>query len=248
MMGKSSLLGFLVLTCVMIGCTPTTETGVRRVKIGQSDEANLGREVLAAPVTSREAAPLDAPTRILVDSYGSTIKRNAERYGFDWRLVVAIMKVESGFSLDAESEKGASGLMQIMPATSEEVGRKLEIEDMAHPMNNIHGGIYYLGRLYKLFDGAEQTDRIRLTLAAYNAGAGRIYDAQDLAAYLRENPRSWQAVRDALPLLSKRYYTLHKNIWAQEKPRSGWFGGSKETVAYVDKVMRYYEGYRVTLN
>ena len=103
-------------------------------------------------------------------------------------------------------------------------------------------------RLYDLFRSADEPDRLRLTLAAYNSGVGRIYDAQDVAAYLQENPNTWGSVRDALPLLSKRYYTLHKNIWAKERPRSGWFGSSRETVAYVDRIMNYYDEYRLVLN
>ena len=247
-MEGSRNLAFLIIIVGFIGCTPSSENGVRRAKVAQSEDLVLGRALDVNPQTSINEVALDPATRTIVRSYGSTIRRYADKYGFDWRLVVAIMKVESGFSVDAESEKGAAGLMQIMPATSQEVGQKLEIEDMSHPMNNIQGGIYYLGRLYRLFEGASQDDRMRLTLAAYNAGAGRIYDAQDVAAYFQENPTKWQAVRDALPLLSKRYYTLHRNIWLQEKPRSGWFGSSRETVAYVEKIMKNYDEYRQTLN
>jgi membrane-bound lytic murein transglycosylase MltF len=69
-----------------------------------------------------------------------------------------------------------------------------------------------------------------------------------VAAYFHENPASWRAVKDALPLLSKRYYTLHKSIWDREKPKAGWFGNSRETIAYVERIMGYYEEYRLTLN
>jgi membrane-bound lytic murein transglycosylase F len=181
----------------------------------------------------------------MIRSYVGVVKRYSNQYGFDWRLVLAVMKAESRFAHDAESEKGASGLMQMMPLTSDEVGKVLNIEDMAHPMNNIHGGVFYLRRLYNLFDGTEEQDRIRLTLAAYNAGVGRIYDAQVLAAYLNDNPRKWESIKEALPLLSKRYYTLHRNVWDQDRPKiAGWFGSSKETITYVDRVMAYYEQYR----
>ena len=247
-MERSRNLVFLILLAIFIGCTPSSENGVRKAKLAEPEGLLLDKLAMNNPEALISQGEVDPATRSIVRSYGSTIRRYADKYGFDWRLVVAIMKVESGFSIDAESEKGASGLMQIMPATSHEVGQKLDIEDMAHPMNNIHGGIYYLGRLYRLFESADQDDRVRLTLAAYNAGAGRVYDAQEVVAYFQENPTKWQAVRDALPLLSKRYYTLHKNIWTQEKPRSGWFGSSRETIAYVEKIMRYYDGYRQTLN
>lgn len=247
-MEGSRNLAFLIIFVAFVGCTPSSENGVRKARVAQPEELTIGRLSDLNPEASINQVALDPATRTIIRSYGATIRRYSDIYGFDWRLVVAIMKAESGFSIDAESERGASGLMQIMPATSQEVGQKLEIEDMSHPMNNIHGGIYYLGRLYRLFEGTNQDDRVRLTLAAYNAGAGRIYDAQEVAAYFQENPTKWQAVRDALPLLSKRYYTLHRNIWPQEKPRSGWFGSSRETVAYVEKIMKYYDEYRQTLN
>ena len=247
-MERSRNLVFLIVLVSFIGCTPSSENGVRKASVAQPKELLIEKMSDVTPGASNNQVALDPATRTIIRSYGSTIRRYADKYGFDWRLVVAIMEVESGFSVAAESEKGASGLMQIMPATSQEVGQKLEIEDMSHPMNNIHGGIYYLARLYRLFEGANQDDRVRLTLAAYNAGVGRIYDAQEVAAYFQENPTKWQAVRDALPLLSKRYYTLHRNIWLQEKPRSGWFGSSRETIAYVEKIMKSYDEYRQTLN
>lgn len=241
-------LAFLVVFGAFLGCTPPAENLLKK------GSADLGSGITSASSVDvrgelrAQGSSLDAHTRIIMESYGSTIKMYAKKYGFDWRLILAVMKQESGFIPQAESERGASGLMQMMPYTSEEVGKVLEIEDMAHPMNNIRGGIFYLSKLYDFFEGADEPDRIRLTLAAYNAGPARVYDAQDVAAYFRDNPRKWQSVKDALPLLSKRYYTLHRNVWADERPRAGWFGESRQTIAYVDKVMGYYEDYRLALN
>lgn len=242
--GKTAI---LVVLAGFFGCTPPSDNLLKRGAMGfggnEAGEAGSARQELVP------ATHIDQPTKRILESYGSTIRGYSKEYGFDWRLVLAVMKQESRFMADAESYRGAAGFMQIMPATSEEVSKSLAIEDMAHPLNNIRGGIYYLSRLYDMFEGADEEDRLRLTLAAYNAGAGRIYDAQDVAAYFKDNPQKWQSVRDALPLLSKRYYTLHKNIWDQEKPRAaGWFGSSRQTLAYVEKVMEYYDEYRLMLN
>jgi membrane-bound lytic murein transglycosylase F len=158
------------------------------------------------------------------------------------------MKQESRFSPTAESGRGAYGLMQLMPETSEEIARDLSIDDLSHPNNNIRGGVYYMRQLYDLFEGAAEADRIKLTLAAYNAGIGRIYDAQDLAAYLREDPLTWKSIRDMLPLLSRRYDSLHRSVWDGEKPKAGYFGNSGETVKYVESVMGHYDDYRLMLN
>lgn len=241
---------FVLFSAILghIGCSPVSENVVKKSRVDNVAEASQDGGSQNGAQLATESL-VDPATQMIIRSYGPTIKKYAKKYDFDWRLILAVMKAESRFSHEAQSNKGATGLMQIMPVTSNEVGRVLEIEDMAHPKNNIHGGVYYLRKLYNLFDGAEPSDRIKLTLAAYNAGIGRVYDAQMLAAYFHDNPRKWDAIRDALPLLSKRFYTLHRNVWGQEKPKvAGWFGNSRETLAYVERIMDYYDEYRLLLN
>ncbi|HUI66001.1 MAG TPA: transglycosylase SLT domain-containing protein [Bacteroidota bacterium] len=233
---------FFVLT-VFAGCTPSGENIARRADLDAE-----GKQVTAPGSAMETATVLEPATGRFLQSYGPAIKRYAERYGFDWRLVLAVMKQESRFSRHAESSRGATGLMQIMPVTSEELARTLDLEDLSHPVNNIQAGVFYLKKLYDLFDGASEADRIKLTLAAYNAGISRVYDAQEMAAYLHESPLQWQAVRDALPFLSKRFYTLHRSIWGQDKPKSGYFGNARQTINYVDAIMNYYDDYRSVLN
>ena len=104
-------------------------------------------------------------------------------------------------------------------------------------------GIYYLSKLSENFSSASPTERMRLAVAAYNAGPARIYDAQELAAYLGEDPDSWASVRHVLPLLSRRYASLHAHVWAEGRPPHGYFGGWRETIRYVDRVMARYEEY-----
>jgi len=240
------LLTFLFIGLAFFaGCTPSSENIARKAEAVGGE-----KDTLSATVWADEGSvpALDRPAERVISRFGPTIKRYAERYGFDWRFVLAVMKQESRFYQRAESRKGAFGLMQIMPVTGLEVARKLDLRDLSHPENNIRGGIFYLRKLYTMFDGAAEADRLKLTLAAYNAGVSRVYDAQEVAAYLQEQPNEWAPVRDALPLLSKRYYTLHRNVWGQEKPRGGWFGNAKETLNYVDAVMDYYDEYRTVLN
>ena len=80
-------------------------------------------------------------------------------------LVHSIIEVESGWHPRAVSNKGAVGLMQLMPATAVTFGvtNRFEIEQ------NIRGGVAYLARLLKLFDGD-----LRLVAAAYLTGENRI--------------------------------------------------------------------------
>jgi membrane-bound lytic murein transglycosylase F len=240
------LLSIPIFLALYSGCTPIGEGVVRKVNVVPAQPSS---DAGADDEQYDQLLPvLDRPTRQIIEKYGLTIKECSREYGLDWRLVLAMMKQESRFSSMARSKKGARGLMQIMPITGMELARALSLNDLKRPRNNIRGGIFYLSRLYDLFCGAQQADRIKLALAAYNAGIGRIYDAQDVATYLKDNPSSWQAVRDALPLLSRRYYTLHRDVWERDKPASGWFGNAGETIAYVDSIMDYYDEYRLLLD
>ena len=244
-MKKPVLTLILIVLAALYGCTPSSEDIA-----GKADPRTYAREEIDTLSVASSENPdlLDAPTERCLRNYGPAIKRYSERYGFDWRLVLAIMKQESRFSRVAESHMGAEGLMQLMPVTGEEMAKKLDLDDLSHPEHNIEAGIYYLRELYNLFEGSGEADRLKLTLAAYNAGLSRVYDAQELASYLQEKPTQWQSVKDALPLLSKRYYTLHRSVWGQDKPKSGWFGNAGQTLKYVDSVMDYYDEFRLALN
>ncbi|MGD0338285.1 MAG: transglycosylase SLT domain-containing protein [Bacteroidota bacterium] len=176
--------------------------------------------------------------------YGSTIHKYSGRYDLDWRLVLAVIRQESRFTIDAESHRGAIGLMQIMPTTFEDIAEQMGLGDIMNPRTNIIAGIKHLSILSGSFDDVAPEDRTRLTLAAYNAGIGRILDAQHLALFLNDNPKTWKGVRDALPLLSKRFTTLHERAWESDRPRNGFFNDYHQTVEYVDHVMAYYDDYR----
>jgi soluble lytic murein transglycosylase-like protein len=83
----------------------------------------------------------------------------------DPKLVRAVIQVESGYNASAVSNKGAVGLMQLMPQTARELG----ISDPYDPDENIHGGTAYLRQLLTQFE-----DRIELAVAAYNAGPNAV--------------------------------------------------------------------------
>ena len=234
-----------IVVTTLCGCTPFGDDVLRKGTTASAPED--GNRVAQTEPGPAETL-VDPTTREILRAYGPTIRKYASRYEFDWRFILATMKQESRFSPSAESHRGASGLMQLMPTTGEEVARALDVENLSHPENNIRGGIYYLRELYELFNGAEEGDRIKLTLAAYNAGIGRVYDAQEIAAYLHENPLEWESIKDALPLLSRRHGSLHRGVWNASKPKTGWFGNSQETISYVESVMNHYDEYRLMLN
>ena len=96
--------------------------------------------------------------------YDEIIERYAAKYGVDPVFVRAVIQVESDFNPMCVSNKGARGLMQLMPGTAKRYGVK-QVHD---PEQNIHGGIRYLAYLLELFG-----DKPR-ALAAYNAGEGAV--------------------------------------------------------------------------
>jgi membrane-bound lytic murein transglycosylase F len=133
--------------------------------------------------------------------------------------------------------------MQVMPAMDSDTSDVIS-PDLNVPEDNIRAGISYFAQMMDLFKNTSPDDQIQLALAAYNAGPARIYDAMELAAYIGENPLQWAPVRNALPMLSMRYYSLHQSVWKDGKPKSGYFGDWRQTVSYVENVMKYYNEYQ----
>ncbi len=95
-------------------------------------------------------------TSILIETLGSQISP---------ALVLAVISVESAGRAAVESEKGAQGLMQLIPATAERFG----VEDASDPAQNIRGGVKYLTWLINHFEGD-----VLLALAGYNAGENAV--------------------------------------------------------------------------
>ena len=196
---------------------------------------------------SRVSDPAESRLSHAAERYGPLVRKYSDAFGMDWALVMAVIHQESKFDHQAVSRTGAYGLMQIMPVTQAELSDKLGVDETVTPRNNIKAGIYHLRKLYGQFHASGREDRVRLTLAAYNAGIGRIQDAQHIASYLGNDPNRWESVKQALPLLSRNSYTLHARIWPDGKPSSGYFRNARETSEYVDAVTDYYQDYAMAL-
>jgi len=116
---------------------------------------------------SVEGFPEDLPYRKLIAKY-------CAKYKMDWKIVVAVIRVESNFNPKAVSSRGAQGLMQLMPSTQKEMGVKKPFD----PEENIRGGVHYLRKLLDTFQGD-----LELTLAAYNAGVSRVKSLHAIPPY-----------------------------------------------------------------
>lgn len=95
----------------------------------------------------------------------SLIQEKAKKYNIDPKLVNAVIKAESGYNINAKSQAGAVGLMQLMPATARAMG----IGDPTDPAQNVEAGTKYLSQLLQKNNG-----NIVLALASYNAGPGNV--------------------------------------------------------------------------
>jgi soluble lytic murein transglycosylase-like protein len=104
----------------------------------------------------------------------AAIEEAAARHNVDPNLVRAVVKVESNFNPNAVSRKGAMGLMQLMPSTA----RQLNVKDPFDPEQNVDAGVRQLKRLLQNYGGD-----IKLTLAAYNAGAGAVARSSGVPHY-----------------------------------------------------------------
>jgi len=172
------------------------------------------------------------PVNGQISPYDELVRKYADRYGFDWRLVTAQMYQESRFNPKAKSEVGARGLMQLMPRTAKAMG----VKNSSDPAHNIRGGIKYLDWLRDRFDSKLPiSERIWFTLAAYNAGAGHVHDARRLARQMGYDPDRWfDHTEQAMLLLSQKEYA--------RKARFGYVNGS-EPVNYVRDIRERFEAY-----
>lgn len=167
-----------------------------------------------------------------ISPYDDIIKTYARRYGLDWRLLAAQAYVESQFDPKAKSWVGAKGLFQVMPRTGASMGFK----DLEDPRIGTHAGVKYLRRLVDRLDPKiPLKDRVRLGLAAYNAGLGHVYDAQRLAKQKGWDPNRWfNNVEKAMLLLAQPKYA--------KQARHGYCRGG-EPVKYVSHIQTLYEAY-----
>lgn len=173
-----------------------------------------------------------------ISPYDDIIRKYSSQLGWDWKLLAAVIYNESKFSMGVRSRRGATGLMQVMPST----GKAYGIDDIYTPDNNIEAGTLHLRYLQKLYTapGIDSLNRVKFTLAAYNAGEGRIEDCRNLARALGKNPDRWEEVASIIPYLKDEEY------YNSEHVKRGRFSG-EETIRYVRNVLLRYEEYKAAV-
>lgn len=171
-----------------------------------------------------------------ISPYDELIKQGAEKLGWDWRLLAAVIYQESKFDPEGESWAGAKGLMQLMPETAKRFG----VNNPNDPNQSIRAGVNYLKHLdrYWLKEVSDESERIKFVLASYNAGLSHIIDARKLTIKYGGNPNAWSEVES---------YLLKKSDPAYYKDPLVMAGYCKceEPVNYVKEIFERFEEYRM---
>jgi membrane-bound lytic murein transglycosylase MltF len=149
-------------------------------------------------------------------------RKYSDQYKVDYLLMAAQGYQESGLNQDAKSAVGAIGIMQVMPAT----GQELKVGDIREVEANVHAGVKYMRFMVDRYYKDEPMDQLNkglFTFASYNAGPARIRQLRREAAKRGLDPNVWFG-----------------NVEQVASERIG-----RETVTYVGNIYKYYVAYRM---
>ncbi len=172
---------------------------------------------------------------VKVDSlspYDKVTKYYSKKYGFDWRLITALMFQESRFNPNANSYAGAKGVMQLTKTTAELMG----LNDVKNVEESINAGVRYLSYLRDKFDDSILLhDRMWFAVASYNSGYTRLKRARKLAEEMGLDKNKWfKNVELAMLSMAKPYKKNGKKV---RNCRCG------QTVVYVREIRTRYFNY-----
>ena len=177
-------------------------------------------------------SPFRSRPREMLSPYDSLIRQYADSIGWDWRMMAAVIYQESHFHIEAQSHRGARGLMQMMPSTADTFGAG----DLLDPEESIRAGAKYLEKLSYRYNrlAANRLERDKFVLAAYNAGGGRIRDCIIFARSMGIEPKEWNDIVSIIPHMQDS-----STIAAVPEVKLGTFKGV-ETINYVNRVLALY--------
>ena len=171
-----------------------------------------------------------------ISIYDDLLRKYSKQINWDWRLLASLIYQESRFSPRVKSNRGAFGLMQMMPSTQQYFG----VDSTASPEQQICAGVRYIKFLNNHFAISipDSKERVNFILASYNIGPGHIVDAQKLATKIGKNPGIWFRNVDSC-LLSKSDPKQYNDPLVQ----FGYCSGI-ETYKFVKEITDRYQQYR----
>jgi len=170
--------------------------------------------------------PLKGQYRKRIEKYRPVFEKYSDKYGFDWRLIMAIAFQESGLNHRVKSRRGAIGLMQIKPSTASDPN--VDISNINRVENNVHAAAKYLDFIRDRYFSDKEIlprDQVRFSIAAYNAGPAKIREARKKAEEMKLDPNSW-----------------FRNVELAVLRIVG-----QETVRYVSNINKYYVIYKTAI-
>lgn len=184
---STSLAGIILFTSPLFAdqIVSVVDANGNKVYINTGEPVKNPLQMLAVGRHSKPVPLMPPPADI-----GNLVAKTADQMQVDPKLVNAIIQVESEYNPRAVSNKGARGLMQLIPETAQRFG----VRNSFDPGQNIQGGVSYLKYLLNLFGGD-----LEKSLAAYNAGehavlrAGGIPAFQETQRYVRKVTSLYQS-------------------------------------------------------
>ncbi len=180
------------IACLVLALSPALAAADVHIAVGAS-----GRKVILNENSTQRSRRLSTRLADLPDiNLEAIIANHSVAQNLDPRLVRALIQAESGYNVKAVSNKGAIGLMQLMPDTASE----LKISNPYDPSENVRGGTLYLRQMIDHFAG-----KIELAIAAYNAGPGAVEKHGGIPPfaetrdYVRRVLSLWRGAEIALP-------------------------------------------------
>ena len=139
--------------------------------------------------------------------YTEEISYASEKYGVSSSLIASVIFTESSFNPEAKSNRGAVGLMQILPSTAKWIAEELNEdyfeESLFDSKTNIRYGCFYLNYLFDKFK------RMDIVICAYNAGEGKVFDwIED--GYLNRDKIDYKETKVYLNRV-ENFYNVYKN-------------------------------------
>lgn len=148
----------------------------------------------------------------IISPYDGLLQAYSKTMGWDWKLYAALIWQESKFCIQARSDRGALGLLQMMPHTA----RRYYVESRIDPEESVRAGAAYIARLKRMFQGyaADEQELTKFTLGAYNSGEGRILECIRQADSLGCSHAVWDSVR-TVPRMSAETYAFVDAVLSQ---------------------------------